>query len=211
MVNVAARWLAVLGASGHGKVIADLAELLGYQVTFFDARWPQVKQNGCWPVEGDEQALVSRRAEFAALVVAIGNNRVRAERQLHLEKEGFPLATLIHPSAVVSRYAKVGAGSVVFANAVINADARVGKGAIINTGATVDHDCQLGDFVHISPGAHLAGNVVVGAGSWVGIGAAVRQGITIGKDVMIGAGAAVVSDIPDGLCVVGVPARPLAR
>lgn len=203
--------LAILGASGHGKVVADLAELLGFEVFFFDTEWPDLARNGCWSIEGNEEHFISRRSQFTGMVIAIGNNRVRAERQQYLESEGLVFATLVHPSAIVSYYAKVSPGSVVFANAVINADVQVGKGSIINTGATVDHDCQLGDFVHISPGAHLAGNVSIGAGSWVGIGAAVRQGITIGRDVMIGAGAAVVSDIPDGLSVAGVPARPLAR
>ena len=208
MAAIPEKRLAILGASGHGKVIADLAELLGYKAIFFDARWPQVTQNGCWSIEGNELALITRRSEFAALVVAIGDNQVRAERQLHLESAGLSLTTLIHPSATVSRYAKIGPGSVVFANAVINADAQVGKGAIINTGATVDHDCDLGDFVHIAPGAHLAGNVIVRSGSWVGVGAVVKQGIEIGHKVVVGAGAVVVKSVESNQLVIGVPAKP---
>lgn len=203
--------LALLGASGHGKVVADMAELLGFRVSFFDNIWPGITQSSHWPIEGSLDELNHRLDEFDGIVVAIGNNQVRAERLLELEARGAKLATLIHPSAQISRYATLGPGTVVFANAVINVDATLGKGVIINTGATVDHDCRLDDFVHISPGANLAGNVSVGTHSWVGIGAVVRQGTVVGSDVTVGAGAAVVSDIPPGSCVVGVPARPRAR
>ncbi|KAF0809839.1 Trimeric LpxA-like family protein [Alcanivorax sp. S71-1-4] len=202
--------LAVLGASGHGKVVADLAELLGFTVQFFDRAWSERQAIAKWPVLGSECMLLDRALEFDGVVVAIGNNQVRAERFLELDAKGARLATLVHSSAQISRYAALGIGTVIFANAVINVDAFIGRGVIINTASTVDHDCHLSDFVHISPGVHLAGNVTVGCRSWVGIGASVRQGVTIGEDVVVGAGAVVVSDIPSGSCVVGVPAKPIS-
>lgn len=201
--------VAILGASGHGKVIADLAELLGYSISFFDAGWPLKMSSGRWKVIGGQADLVSSLSDFSSVLVAIGDNRTRSLKQAELSSSGARISTMIHPSSEVSRYVDLGAGSVVFANATINVDALLGAGVIVNTGATIDHDCRLGDFVHISPGAHLAGNVTIGDRSWVGIGACVRQGITIGNDVVVGAGAAVVSDIPSGARVVGVPARPM--
>jgi acetyltransferase-like isoleucine patch superfamily enzyme len=91
---------------------------------------------------------------------------------------------------------------------VVNADSQIGQGSILNTCCSVDHDCILGEAVHISPGVHLAGDVHVGDRSWIGIGAAVRQGVRIGSGVIVGAGAVVVSDVADGLTVIGVPAKP---
>ena len=199
--------LAILGASGHGKVVADCAEACGWEsVVFFDDAWPARRENGHWPVLGDTAALLTTLAAYDGVLVAIGNCRVRQEKLALLSEAGASIPTLVHPTAVISRYATLGAGTVVFANAVVNVDASVGPGCILNTGCTVDHDCVLGACVHVSPGANLAGGVTVGDRSWVGIGSATRQYLSIGSDVMVGVGAAVVSNIPDGLTVVGAPA-----
>jgi sugar O-acyltransferase (sialic acid O-acetyltransferase NeuD family) len=200
--------LAILGASGHGKVVADCAEACGWQqVVFFDDAWPEVSQNGHWPVTGKTEDLLAGLASFDGVLVAIGNNRIRRDKLMMLEGEGAALITVVHPAAVVSQYAHVGSGSVVFAGAVVNADARMGMGAIVNTGASIDHDCSLGDCVHVSPGARLAGGVAVGDLSWIGIGAVVKQSVKIGGSAIVGAGAAVVKDVSDGQTVIGVPAR----
>lgn len=204
--------LAILGASGHGKVVADTAECCGWTtVEFFDDAWPERQSNGAWAVTGNTEALLDRLDQFHGVVVAIGNNRIRHDKLLTLQAAGGRLATLIHPAATVSRYARIGAGSVVFAGAVVNADAHIGMGAILNTGCSVDHDCVLGEAVHVSPGARLAGGVQVGDLSWIGIGASVRQLIRIGSRAMIGAGGVVVSDVPDKVTAVGVPTRVLAE
>lgn len=200
--------LAILGASGHGKVVADTAECCGWQsVEFFDDAWPALQDNGEWLVVGDTTTLMGRLADFDGVLVAIGNNRTRHAKLLELQAAGARLATLIHPAATVSRYATIGKGTVVFAGAVVNADTRVNLGGILNTGCSIDHDCVLGYAVHISPGARLAGGVQVGNLSWIGIGASVRQLVLIGERVMVGAGSAVVGDISNDVTVAGVPAK----
>lgn len=204
--------LAILGASGHGKVVADIALWLGWDsVVFFDDAWPSISNNGHWLVEGDTETLVSRKNQFDGVIVAIGHCRTRLKLQTQLESSGCRIATLAHPSACVSRFATIGAGSVVMPGAVINTDAVIGRACIINSGATVDHDDVLADGVHIAPGANVSGNVSVGACSWIGVGAAIKQGISIGADVTVGAGSVVVKDVAGGLTVVGNPAKPLDK
>lgn len=200
--------LALLGASGHGKVVADAALASGWDsVEFFDDAWPQRNHNGLWSVTGDSAALMMRLQEFQGVLVSIGDCAVRWEKHQALLAAGAPLVKVVHPAATVSCHATLGLGTVVMAGAVVNIDALVGQAVIVNTGATVDHDCQLGDAVHICPGAHLSGNVRVGRGGWVGVGAAVKQGMTIGERAMVGAGAVVVQPVPDAQTVVGNPAR----
>ena len=204
--------LALLGAGGHARVIADMALISGWSsVSFFDDAWPEKGQTGEWDVTGNLSMLIENISNFDGVVIAIGNCEMRCQMQEKLIKAGASIVTIIHPSASVSPRAKLGTGSVVMANAVINAFASLGDGCVVNSGAIVEHDCNLDDFVHIAPGATLSGTVTVGNGSWIGVGATVRQGETIGKNVMVGAGSVVVKSIADGATVAGCPASPLAK
>lgn len=204
--------LAIIGASGHGKVVADAALRSGWQsVVFFDDSWPGLSESGDWQVEGN--LIVFRRvyARFDGACVAIGNNAVRLRIHRELHAAGARLVTVIHPSAVVSEYAQIGSGCAIFANAVVNPFARVGHACIVNTAASIDHDCELADGVHVSPGGRLGGNVRIGEAAWIGIGASIKQGTVIGAGAIVGAGAAVVSEVSPGATVVGVPAAPVRR
>ncbi len=200
--------LAILGASGHGKVLADIALSAGWDcVTFFDDSWPILNRLESWPVVGDTQKLLANHFDYDGAIVGIGNNSIRLAKQLELSLAGVRIVSLIHPSAVVSVYAELGVGSVVMASATVGPFVSAGVAVIINTGCVIDHDCKLDDAVHISPGASLAGDVRLGKSSWVGIGASVIQQITIGENVVVGAGSTVISNIADNLKVVGSPAK----
>lgn len=205
------RSLAILGAGGHGRVVADCAEALGWERIELFADDPAGGASGPWPVAGSVRDLLEQAASFGGVVVGIGANRVRLDYHRALIEQGARMATLIHPRATVSRHARIAAGTVVFAGAVVNVGAVIGEACIINTCASVDHDDRLADGVHLSPGAHLAGGVTVDECAWIGLGASVKQGVSIGRDVRIGAGAAVVAAAADGLDWVGVPAKPLKR
>lgn len=202
---------AILGASGHGKVIAEIAELNGYdEIHFFDDRWPSLQDVEHWHVYGDSDVLLEKATEYDLVVVAIGNNHVRLSKIKALEQAGASLIPLIHPSASVSRYAQLGFGTVVMANAAVNPFVTVGAGCIINTSSSVDHDCIISDGVHISPGANIAGGVTIAEYSWIGIGSQVKQLVTVGTNATIGAGATVIHDVVDNATVVGTPASPLS-
>lgn len=205
--------LLIIGAGGHGKVVADAALETGLwdEIIFLDDAWPEKRKNGSWDIHGKVDFLEGWLKRCDSAVIAIGNNHLRVKLQSKLSEAGFKIATIIHPAASVSRFARIGAGTVVFANAVINADAEVGETVIINTAATIDHDCRLGNGVHVAPGANLGGGTTVGNNSWIGIGAVIRHYIAIGADVTVGAGAVVVSNISDGITAVGCPAHPINK
>jgi len=200
--------LLIIGAGGHGKVVADTALLLGWKhVAFLDDRAATLGSPLGLAIVGTLGDLTAQARAFSSAIVAIGEAKRRLELTDRCRRSGLDVVSIVHPMAFVSKFASIGPGSVVFAQSAVNVDARIGAACIVNTGATVDHDCLIGDGVHICPGAHLAGGVRVGDRSWVGIAATIRQGITIGRDATVGAGAVVVADVADGSTVVGVPAK----
>jgi sugar O-acyltransferase (sialic acid O-acetyltransferase NeuD family) len=203
--------LAILGASGHGKVVADAALSLGWSViTFFDDAIGSKSINlHDWRVEGNFEDLLSRKDEFDGIVVAIGNNAIREQKLTALAEQGAPVISVVHPSAAISSLCRYGPGTVILANAVVNIDACLGLGVIVNSGAVVEHDCILDDCVHLSPGATLAGGVRVGRRAWIGASAAVKQLVSVGDDAVVGMGAVVLRDVPPKVTVVGTPSRPL--
>jgi sugar O-acyltransferase (sialic acid O-acetyltransferase NeuD family) len=203
------RRLAILGASGHGKVTAEIAELCGWSdIDFFDDAWPSVYSIGVWEVVGNTDQLMTCIREYDAFFIAIGNNVIRSDKFMQLSNLGVNAALLVHPSSAVSKYASLGEGTVVMANAVVNPFATIGNACIINSSSVIEHDCILSDGSHISPGAHLAGAVNIGKRSWVGIGANVIQQINIADDVIVGAGSTVINDQQSNTTVVGSPAKP---
>lgn len=204
--------LAIIGASGHGKVVADVAIKSGWrEIFFFDDAWPSLKFNGIWPIHGDSSNLFAAIEDFDGIVVAIGNNSIRLKKSYKIESISSKLVALIHPAAYIANNVSIGKGSVVFAGAIIQPETIIGIACIVNTAATIDHDCFLKDGVHVAPGSHIAGGVSIGKCSWIGIGSTVNQNLSIGAGVIVGAGAAVINDIPDNTTVVGIPARPLKK
>lgn len=193
----------LLGASGHAKVIIDSLIASGVSVVgLFDDNL-DVKSLLDYPVLGSFDAAVLGND---SLIISVGFNDVRKRIAESLPSDiSYGLA--VHPSAVVSKYASVGVGTVVMQGTIIQSSATVGKHCIINTAASVDHDCIIEDFVHISPNATLCGSVTVGEGSQVGAGAVVIPGITIGRWSLIAAGAVVMKNVPDNVLVLGNPAR----
>lgn len=200
MEGSALKKLVIIGSSGHGKVIADIAVKNGYEKIVFLDDNESLEECAGYPVVG-------KTCEAAAMdgdkIIAIGNAKTRERIQANLEN----VVTLIHPNATISRRVKIGKGTVIMAGSVINSDAVIGNGCIINTGSSVDHDCRIGDYAHISVGAHVAGTVDIGCRTWIGAGATVINNITICNDCMIGIGAVVIRNCYEIGTYVGNPAR----
>jgi sugar O-acyltransferase (sialic acid O-acetyltransferase NeuD family) len=207
--------IVVLGASGHGQVVADVL----FQM------WTKGREMELVGFLDDDRSLTGTRilglpvlgtlADLAAtphdcLILGVGDNATRARLYAELTAARKRFVTAIHPSAVLAPDVVIGAGAVLCAGTVVNPGARIGENAILNTCASIDHHCHLGAHSHVAPGVHLAGNVSVGEGALVGIGSCAVPGVSIGAWSIVGAGAAVTADVAERITVAGVPAKPLA-
>lgn len=203
--------LLIIGASGHGKVVADIAiEMNKWQRIVFLDDDESIESSMGIEVIGKSSDAFTYINDYD-IFIAIGNNEIREKIQNRLETAGASIPVLVHPVAVLGEQVGLKSGTVVMAGVVINCCTRIGKGCIINTGATIDHDNVIEDYVHISPGAHLAGTVRVGMSSWIGIGSMISNNVYIVSNCMIGAGTVVVKDITEIGTYVGVPARKIEQ
>ena len=199
--------LIIIGASGHGKVVCDIALKLNRwsKISFLDdniSLKTLMKSEVIGTIE-DAPKFIDR----ADMFVAIGNNSIRKRIQEDLMSKGASLVSLVDSTSIIGSYVKIELGSVIMPGVIINTHTTIGKGSIINTGATIDHDNIIGNYVHISPGSHLSGTVKIGDKTWMGVGSIVSNDISICQDCMVGAGGVVVKDIEMKGRYVGVPVR----
>lgn len=198
----------IIGAGGHGKVIADIIEKNGDIVYgFLDDLKPEgtiVISN--YKIIGKIEKCIELQKEINDIyfIIAIGDNYIR--KNIY-EKYKLNYYTAIHPQAVIGIDVNIKEGSVVMANSCINSNTKIGKNCIINTGAIVEHDNEICNYVHLSPNATLCGNVNIGDYTHIGAGAIVKNNISICENCIIGAGATVVKNINEKGIYIGIPAR----
>ena len=195
--------LIIVGAGGHGKVIADAALKIGYTNICYIDDYEKGDVIG-FPVIGTSADIESLNDGHTDFIIGIGNNAVR---KMIAETYNVNWVPMVHPSAQLAFKVEIGKGTVVMANAVVNVCSNIGEHCIINTGAVVEHDNVIGNYAHISPNVALGGTVRIGALTHVGIGATVKNNTDICSDCTIGAGAVVVKNINAPGIYVGVPVR----
>ena len=145
--------LIILGAGGHGRVVADIAEQTGKyeEVVFLDDNSNDGK------VIGKCSDCIKFKSQDTEIYPAFGNNQGRVEWENKIEDAGIKLAKIIHPLAYISPRADIADGCVIMPYAIVNTSTVVKKACIINIGAIVDHDCILEDGCHLAPGAIVKG------------------------------------------------------
>jgi sugar O-acyltransferase (sialic acid O-acetyltransferase NeuD family) len=204
----------IVGAGGHAVVVADALLASGKKVLgFVDSDTTLHGQLLCgFPVLGADAALTDFDTSSVTLANGIGGARgevLRSVVQKKLEATGWRFTSVQHPSAVVSPFAKLGAGTQLMAHCVVQPRAQIAAGCIINTAAVVEHDVEMGVFVHVACNATVCGNVKVGAHSHIGASAVILQGVHLGDSTLVGAGAVVTNSHAGKQTLVGVPARPV--
>lgn len=181
--------LLVVGAGGHGRSVVEAAELSGqFEVVGLldDSLHAGDRVMGV-TVLGSVVSMEHHQAGAEKAIVAIGNNTVRENLMQQLTAAGFKWATVVHPRAIVSPSAVLGAGSAVMAGAIVGTEARLGVSSIVSCGAVVDHHATVEDFGHLRVNASMAGGTVLGRGAWMQAGAVLGYGVAAGEVLLPGA------------------------
>jgi UDP-perosamine 4-acetyltransferase len=203
----------VIGGRGHAKVLVSTLLLQQRRVLgFADLNLSLPPLLGIAHL-GDDDAVFVYAPDQVRLVNGVGSVDSTVLRRTVYEKfqaKQYIFESVIHPSAIIAPEVHLENGVQIMAGAVVQPGSQLGENVIINTGARVDHDCSIDAHAHVAPGATLSGHVHIGKGAHIGTGASIIQGITISAAAIVGAGAVVLSDVPTGVTVVGVPARPVA-
>lgn len=208
--------IVIVGAGGHGQVVADILfsmfnDGLDCKPCGFLDDDVSLKGNKYLNLEVLGTTEEIEKNDHNAVIIGIGNNKIRAEKYRQFFKKGENVVNAIHPRATIAGDVILGNGIMCCAGVVVNNGSVIKDNVIINTGSTVDHHNQIGSHVHIAPGVHLGGEVKIEEGTLVGIGSTVIPGITIGEWSVIGAGSVVTKDIPSFATAVGIPARVIKR
>lgn len=193
--------MVLFGASGHAKVVIDILERSGIEMSHLVDANPEIEELAGYQVMDEAGYMSFSEEEY---IISIGSNAIRKKI---VKDSNLVYGWAIHPSAILGDDVSIGQGTVVMAGAIINPSTQVGNHCIINTSASIDHDCIIEDFVHISPNATLCGTIEVGEGTHVGAGATIIPNLKIGKWATIGAGAVIIENVPDYAVVVGNPGR----
>jgi sugar O-acyltransferase (sialic acid O-acetyltransferase NeuD family) len=208
--------LVVVGAGGHGREVfwalgaRNAVEPTWRVLGFVDDGEPdrgRVERLGS-VVLGGLGWLEERPGAYA---LGIGDPAARARIAGRLASAGAAAATVVHPGATIGPDVRLGEGVVVFDRTTITTDVTIGDHTHLNVGCAVQHDSVVGDHVQCSPGVFVNGDCRIGDGAFLGTAAVVTRGCTVGRGARVGAGAVVLDDVPDGVTVVGVPARPVTR
>ena len=200
--------LILIGAGGHARSSIDVIEQQGHFKIAGLVGLLDQKHSKCldYEVIWSDEDLPGIIKNFQHALITVGQIKT-SEHRLRLynnaKQLGFQLPVIISPTAYVSRYSSLGAGTIVMHGAIVNSGSNIGNNCIINSSALIEHDVIIKDQCHIATGAILNGNVTVGAGSFIGSGCVIKQGLTIGERCVVGMGLTLRHNLIDNTCFTG--------
>ena len=203
----------IIGTGGFGREVLDVLEAVNqvetrYEILGFITE-PGFQKPGELindkPVLGYYDWLEQNKDQVKAICgVGAPATRLRLIRQA--EQMGVQFFSVIHPRAMLTRWVKLGTGSIITAGCILTNNITIGEHVHLNLDCTVGHDVVIEDCVTVSPGVHISGNVRLEEGSFIGTGANLIEGKTVGRWAVVGAGSVVVKDVPANSTAVGIPA-----
>lgn len=206
--------VAIIGAGGFAREVLDVIDAINQDRLLFDVLgWVVDPQFGSPGTVINEKPILggfdwlSKNQSLVKLIIGVGPSHYRFSLARRAMELNCTFISIIHPTAVVTRWVRLGFGVVITAGSILTNNIDIGNHVHINLDCTVGHDVKLKDFVTLAPGVHVSGSVNIEEGAYVGTGANIIEKVRIEEWSIIGAGSTVVKDVPANATVVGVPAQ----
>ena len=212
---------AIYGASGFGREILPFARSyiatkkeLNVDLIFLDDACAESTCNGYRVLSFDQFIHIEAKEKFVS--VAIADCNIRKKLIDKCEANGIKNWSLAAQNIIVLDEVKIGEGSILCPFVTLTSNIVIGDFFQANLYSYVAHDCVIGDYVTFAPSVKCNGNVIIEDFAYLGTGAIIKQGkperpLRIGRGAVIAAGAVVTKSVPDGVTVLGNPARPLSK
>lgn len=205
--------LIIVGAGSQAREVLQFAKDVNRYVKptwnikgFIADYWEEdisVKTNNDYKILGTINSWQPAENEVFAMAVndPLGKRLVAKK----LLSKGAEFITVIHPSAEIADYVKIGKGCILYPHAGIGNNCNIGN--FVTLSGTIAHDSVLHDFVSLSGGACTMGHVSVGEGAFLGAKSVVAPNIIIGEESFVGIGSVVIRNVKAKTKVFGNPAR----
>lgn len=202
----------VLGIGGSTPVFIDIAEACGYKIAGL-YHYNNDKTGGYdhdYPILGSFEDLYQSDIKGKMFLLSQGDMKIREKVTNKIKQLGGIVPTLIYPTAIISKYAKISEeGVVIGANCIVQADSEIKSNAVLRDMALVCHQTTIGNYCFVGPKALVGAHIDVKDFAFIGQDSLLVSGKvgTMGTNSLLGAGAVLTKELPDNVVAVGNPAR----
>lgn len=127
--------------------------------------------------------------------------------EYEIEKNGFSLASLVHPSVLKSDDFQSGPGLIMYPGVKVSYGVKLGKGVFTNYNSILGHHVSIDDYAFIAPAATINARCSIGKLSIIGSGATLIPGISVGERAIVGIGTTIFSTVKPGTSVTDLPRK----
>lgn len=202
----------LIGGGGHCKSVIDVIETENkYNIIgILDTPDKLGKKILDYEIIGNDYDIPKFAKQGKLFCITVGHIKsptLRIKLFNIVKEAGGILPVIISANAQVSKYSKIGEGTVIMHHAIVNADSEIGENCIINNKSLIEHDCKIGSNCHISTNATVNGGVFVANNCFIGSCTVVKEYINITSNTIIGSGAVVTKNITESGVYLGSPAK----